>query len=72
MLKETEEQCERLILNNIPNSSKKYQEALKDYDDMRRIAAKAREDLIIHRQAIGFTYRNQAIVEEEFPLPPPR
>jgi hypothetical protein len=47
-------------------------EAIETYNEIRRSAEQARYELVIHRQAIGLTWRNQAIVEAEFPLLPPR
>ena len=45
-------------------------EALIDlFNEVRELALQAREDLIIHRQAVGFTFQNQKLVEDEFPLP---
>lgn len=42
---------------------------VRKFNEVRLLAEAARSELIIHRQAIGFTWRNQKIVEEEFPLP---
>ena len=42
------------------------------FNEVRVLAREARRNLIIHRQAVGFSYRNHHIVEEEFPLPPPK
>lgn len=39
------------------------------FNDVRTIARASRRDLIIHRQAAGFTFQNHRIVESEFPLP---
>ena len=40
------------------------------FNDVRTLARESRRDLIIHRQAAGFTFQNHRIVESEFPLPP--
>jgi len=53
------------------DSKEQHRAAVKLFNDVRQFAENARTELIIHRQAIGLTWRNQSIVEEEFPLPPP-
>lgn len=45
--------------------------AANEFNSIRRLAEDARRDLIIHRQACGFTSNNFKIVDEVFPLPPP-
>ena len=39
------------------------------FNEVRELAMDARRNLIIHRQAAGFTYQNHRIVEQEYPLP---
>ena len=50
-------------------SKEQHRIAVKEFNEVRQFAENARTELIIHRQAIGLTWRNQKIVEEEFPLP---
>lgn len=52
-------------------SKEHHRAAVKLFNEVRQFAEDTRTELIIHRQAIGLTWRNQKIVEEEFPLPPP-
>ena len=66
LLRKAEQQC----INARNRPSEEYQYAVKTYNEVREFAENARTELIIHRQAIGLTWRNQKIVEEEFPLPP--
>ena len=44
--------------------------ACRTFNALRTEAENARRNLIIHRQAIGFYWRNHHIVEEKFPLIP--
>jgi hypothetical protein len=43
--------------------------AARTFNVLRQEAETARRNLIIHRQAVGFYWRNHAIVEEQYPLP---
>mmetsp|Transcript_13471 Transcript_13471/g.43880 ORF Transcript_13471/g.43880 Transcript_13471/m.43880 type:complete len:138 (+) Transcript_13471:293-706(+) len=43
--------------------------AVKDFNDQRDICIKARHELVIHRQALGFKTNNHRAVESHFPIP---
>lgn len=40
-----------------------------DFNEVQHLASKAIEYLKIHRQAVGFTFRNHEFVNKSFPLP---
>jgi len=44
----------------------------REFNQARLNAEKARRELMIHRQAVGFTIGNQKSVEKKWALPPPR
>ena len=44
------------------------EEMLVNLKKLRLDALKAREELVIHRQALGFTWNNKRIVENQFPI----
>lgn len=54
----------------LPAAHKDKGETARLFNEVRALAREARRDLIIHRQAAGFTFQNHQIVETEFPLPP--
>ena len=39
-----------------------------DFDAQRAACLKARQDLLIHRQALGFKTNNHAVVEKYYPI----
>ncbi len=44
---------------------------VKAYNKHRKDAEKARWELTVHRQAVGFIVNNHKFVQEKFPIPPP-
>lgn len=60
--------------NNIQTNAmiKAKQQAVDKFNQSRRKAIEARAELVIHRQSIGLIWRNQQIVEEQYPLLPAR
>ena len=43
---------------------------IKAYNKHRKDAEKARWELTVHRQAVGFIVNNHRFVQEKFPMPP--
>ena len=48
------------------------QKAAEAFNAQRSVCMKARTELVIHRQALGFKTNNHRAVEAHFPLPPPQ
>lgn len=61
---------EFLLLTSKEASLDERLKACRTFNVIRAEAEAARRNLIIHRQAIGFYWRNHSIVEEKFPLLP--
>lgn len=58
--------------NNEKSTTISFSEKLKainEFNNAIDAALKAREELIIHRQSLGFTWKNQSIIEEQYPIP---
>ena len=66
VLEDANSRCEEL--ENQDASFDERLRAVQEYNQLREMAENARTELVIHRQAIGFSWRNQKLVEEEFPL----
>lgn len=60
--------CKRAI-DHATNHSEKAK-AVDAYNAQRDLCQRARHELIIHRQALGFKTNNHKCVEKHYPLPP--
>ena len=62
---------ETFNVKNDHESLIKIRESALRYNDLRKSAEKARWELIVHRQAVGFIVNNHKIVHEKFPIGEP-
>lgn len=75
-----EAEVQRLHHSTTPSSSsleaaaavESLKQAITKFNSARSAAHDARTELVIHRQSVGLIWRNQRIVEEQYPLPPAR
>lgn len=67
-LMKMEKYCEDTLQSSNFTTNEKMQ-VINNFNELLVKARNAREELIIHRQAIGFVWRNQKIVEDQYPMP---